>query len=381
MVTKGELSLACPSCFSIDNELCQYPNCLLCIDACPAEAIMVTENRPVILSERCISCGICAVSCPTRAIDRPNLVISNDSTNCPHCEAHYPVKDGILVLLSKKTVSIKEQSFYHEEYLDQNPDLHLADSLIKLAHLDWFIKKIKILNIETLLDIGSGAGLIPLEIMKVTTWPLKNIVLSDIAHEHLKMCRSQLGWEKREMIHFLCFDAQYIPFRAQSIDLSLLIDVLEHIPNYEQVIREIGRSCQYLVVKVPLYGCWYQKRISLKEWRKKWARFGHLHRFEIKRLSQEFETNGMHISLQKSRFFGRKESLHACFEYLRWLENRGGDNRKGNRIKNIVISDVQYFIYRLLNLFLPMSLFQRFLPTEAIFLAKSKWENKMPNNQ
>ena len=42
--------------------------CLVCVDACPTEAICVGEDRVHIDLDKCIDCGSCAVSCPRENI-------------------------------------------------------------------------------------------------------------------------------------------------------------------------------------------------------------------------------------------------------------------------------------------------------------------------
>jgi len=67
---KGKLSY--PMSFQIlkkfHEEKCTYPECRLCMDNCPEDAIDLSMNPPVI-GKGCIGCTFCAKICPTGAMD------------------------------------------------------------------------------------------------------------------------------------------------------------------------------------------------------------------------------------------------------------------------------------------------------------------------
>lgn len=50
----------------VNSRLCK--NCGICINYCPAEAIVQKEGSALILREKCIGCGQCLVVCPTAAV-------------------------------------------------------------------------------------------------------------------------------------------------------------------------------------------------------------------------------------------------------------------------------------------------------------------------
>lgn len=50
----------------VDLEKCT--GCGLCADACPAEAIVMENDKAVINKETCIDCGQCVDACPSDAI-------------------------------------------------------------------------------------------------------------------------------------------------------------------------------------------------------------------------------------------------------------------------------------------------------------------------
>ena len=103
------------------------------------------------------------------------------------------------------------------------------------AHPQWFIKRFDHLRfVETanayrgsVLDIGFSdqqlSQLLPqnTEYIGLDYW--------DTAANRYQTCPSVLG------------DARHLPFKAQSIDTVVLLEVVEHIPVPESVIKEINR--------------------------------------------------------------------------------------------------------------------------------------------
>lgn len=50
----------------VDSELCTA--CGICIDACPAEAIVIEDDSAKILEDNCTNCRACVDECPVEAI-------------------------------------------------------------------------------------------------------------------------------------------------------------------------------------------------------------------------------------------------------------------------------------------------------------------------
>ena len=47
-------------------------------------------------------------------------------------------------------------------------------------------------------------------------------------------------------------DIRHTSLRDKHIDLMLMIDVLEHVPNPEEALEEARRGSHFLILKVPL---------------------------------------------------------------------------------------------------------------------------------
>jgi Ni,Fe-hydrogenase III small subunit/NAD-dependent dihydropyrimidine dehydrogenase PreA subunit len=65
------------------------PDCMRCVDACPTDALRMTESGPQLDIGQCIFCGECAAACPSQAIvfsrdwrlaasSRESLVVAGD---------------------------------------------------------------------------------------------------------------------------------------------------------------------------------------------------------------------------------------------------------------------------------------------------------------
>ena len=141
----------------------------------------------------------------------------------------------------------------------------------KRATVHQMIKKY-ITNKGSVLDIGSGTGKI-LEELKQYGWDVSGV---DGASE-------AVVWSKKRGIttHQVDFVKNKLPFNNDSYDLVLALDLLEHVPNDEQILQEMYRVLKpggTAVITVPayqwLYNYWdemlgHQRRYSMSELKKK----------------------------------------------------------------------------------------------------------------
>lgn len=64
--------------------------CKLCEKNCPHDAVHVKDNIAYIDQDKCTSCGICVIKCPTNVIidkipHRPKMTITNTCVGCTKC--------------------------------------------------------------------------------------------------------------------------------------------------------------------------------------------------------------------------------------------------------------------------------------------------------
>lgn len=149
--------------------------------------------------------------------------------------------------------SVKD--FYTGEgYIEKNPDLHEADSPWKISVLlpfvDEFAKQHRG-DVVSILDVGGGAGVILRELSRY----LANRHGKSVKKYALDLSPGMLEVQKKnnpDMIETYARDIAHTGLADTSIDLVLMIDVLEHVTDVEQVLVEIRRIARYSIFKVPL---------------------------------------------------------------------------------------------------------------------------------
>jgi len=141
-----------------------------------------------------------------------------------------------------------------DEYVTKNPSLHQEDSPWKMGKITPLIDKF--MNYfgkheVNVLDVGGGAGLILKAVggyieksfgVKVNKFAL------DLSPRMLKI-QKKTNSDLKEAINE---DIRKTSLSAKEIDLTLLIDVLEHIPNPIEALKEVGRISGFVILKVPL---------------------------------------------------------------------------------------------------------------------------------
>ena len=186
-------------------------------------------------------------------------------------------------------------------YLEKNPSLHEEET-------SWKIKKIKPLVDQflvrfnekklRLLDVGGGTGKILKEIseyiekkhkIKVEKYAL------DLTPKILELQRKNNSSLRKALNE----DISHTSLKKKEIDLVLMIDVLEHIPNPKRALKELNRISDYVIFKVPL-----EKNLimilanflTLGKVRKKIIqRLGHINVYNLRILNKQLENNGFYI--------------------------------------------------------------------------------------
>jgi len=206
------------------------------------------------------------------------------------------------------------QNFYSgDEYILKNPSLHEEDSPWKVSQIIPLID-VLMLNIEkneiNLLDVGGGAGLI---LSLVSTHIEKNHhkkvnkFALDLSPGMLKIQEEN----NPDITIALNEDICSTSLGDKQIDLTLMIDVIEHIPDPEKALRELRRISHYVIFKVPIEDNLTSNMVSIitrgKNRRYTIETVGHINIFNFKRLKNMIENyNGTLV----------KHYYTNCFNYV-----------------------------------------------------------------
>lgn len=140
------------------------------------------------------------------------------------------------------------------EYLVKNPSLHTEDSSWKVSKLIPLIDEIDIFSGKKelcILDVGGGAGTI---LEMISKHIIENNYIS-IRKYALDLSPGALRVQKEtnpDLVRTLNEDIRNTTLGYKEIDLTLMIDVLEHIPEPERALEEVCRISKYAIFKVPL---------------------------------------------------------------------------------------------------------------------------------
>jgi len=144
--------------------------------------------------------------------------------------------------------------YLKDEYIIKNPSLHEEDSSWKVSKIipliDEFVGYSN-KNEINLLDVGGGAGIIIKEVSSYIdkTYGIKvNKFALDLSPGILKIQKSRNPDLKRA----LNADIRKTTLENKEIDLTLMIDILEHVPKPTDALKEVKRISNFVIFKVPL---------------------------------------------------------------------------------------------------------------------------------
>jgi ubiquinone/menaquinone biosynthesis C-methylase UbiE len=149
------------------------------------------------------------------------------------------------------------RNFYTtDEYIIKNPSLFEEDSPWKINKIiplvDRFASCLDKVQINVL-DVGGGTGLI---LSRISSYIEKRHNISvnkyalDLSPGALKM-QSERNPDLKKILNE---DIRMTSLDYKEIDLTLLIDVIEHVPNPVKALEEVRRISKYAIFKVPLEG-------------------------------------------------------------------------------------------------------------------------------
>jgi len=128
------------------------------------------------------------------------------------------------VLKERKMLTAKET-------LCRRQQAYTLSSQERAGEILQILKRFTDLSNKRILDIGCGQGLITASLGQYAD----DIVGLDINVRYLQEA------SRHSQLQFLLADATCLPWRDKTFDIIICNDVLEHVPDPRQVIREIGR--------------------------------------------------------------------------------------------------------------------------------------------
>ena len=213
----------------------------------------------------------------------------SDNYSCHNCVRSYPIIDGIPSFVAQNTTidSFDASAF---EFLFKMEQKHFWHVGRREIILDVLRENIPDLARCRMLEIGCGNG-------SVLAYLRQNgidIEGGDIFREGLKFCQQRAGSASLYQIDILA-----MPF-INSFDIVGLFDILEHIDEDEQALREINRALKprgKVLLTVPAYKfLWSHSDVQSH----------HKRRYTKRDLVSKLERNGFVID---------KLSFYMCFQF------------------------------------------------------------------
>jgi ubiquinone/menaquinone biosynthesis C-methylase UbiE len=150
--------------------------------------------------------------------------------------------------------STVEEFYTTGEYARRNPSLHEEDAACKIRRIMPLISLFsKLNNSESvrLLDVGGGAGII----LKALSEKLKQdhgVKVSKYALDLTPLMLTRQKQNNPDIQVTYNVDLCKNPLDNKCADLVLMIDVVEHIPDSDKALSEVGRIGKFAVFNIPL---------------------------------------------------------------------------------------------------------------------------------
>ncbi|MBC8512605.1 MAG: methyltransferase domain-containing protein [Dehalococcoidia bacterium] len=163
-----------------------------------------------------------------------------------------------------------EEMYTSGEYLRKNPTWDVEDSPWKAKQIIRMMERNDIAP-KSICEVGCGAG----EILRQLQYHMNKECMFhgyDISPQAFELCRKRAN----ERLHFKCKD--FLQEKDAFFDLILLIDLIEHLENYFNFLREIKPRSQYKILHIPL-DLSVQTVLRKSPIVKVRRRFGHMHYF------------------------------------------------------------------------------------------------------
>lgn len=102
--------------------------------------------------------------------------------------------------------------------------------------IERLFSQIDLSNVKKVLEVGCGIGVLSYYLAEKYKWEVTGI---DLDPEQIE--RAKNDYRENKYIRFIEADATKLPFGDNEFDLVLAVDVLHHIPDWDEALREISR--------------------------------------------------------------------------------------------------------------------------------------------
>lgn len=159
--------------------------------------------------------------------------------------------------------------YNNQNYLKNNPDWHQEDSPFKAKFIHSILEANKIVY-SSVCEVGCGTGEVLIQLKKLHGSKTVSYAGYDISKDAI-----DIAAKKNSGIEFKCAD---IASENVSVDVMLVVDVIEHLKDYFSFLESISKKSRYTVFHIPLdmfvWSLFREKMlIESKE------RVGHIHNF------------------------------------------------------------------------------------------------------
>ena len=194
---------------------------------------------------------------------------------------------------------------YQLQYFQENPDMHLRDSISKVKQIRQVIPQD--IEARSLLDIACGAGLITTELVKILKPKYAEGI--DISSRMIKKAKSLdttrlVRWKKADILKHRI---------RKKFDIVFCIDILEHIKDDLLFLRRVSQLGRYIVIRTPLEDAFFSRFLRragiYDSWKDTENRYGHVHHYNEKVLSKKLKESGFVILKEDSAPMPRRSNF------------------------------------------------------------------------
>ena len=207
-------------------------------------------------------------------------------------------------------------------YLVTNPSLHTEDSGFKFEQIQDFLDLIEIDNSQiSILDVGGGAGVIGKKICQYYHGKGLSVEFTaiDLSTEMLEIQQKNNPYIGKVINSSIC------EIESGNYDLVLMIDVIEHIPDYVNTAKNINNIARYVLYNIPIEINFFDilRNIKMKGnyYRMQEKLIGHINRFSYFSCLKFINKNHVRVS---NKFIGYYKHIlmseHSNYKKL--LESR-----------------------------------------------------------